>query len=189
MTELRKTIAVLPGDGIGPEVTRAAVQLLGDCAAAFNHKFHFFQFAKNHSFPKLRRQFQHRGANLFPAFAKFRPPRRRHLLLKLRMDFTARLARFIERKVPGCAFQMLHNAVARHAVEKGAERSPGDVIFLWLSYQHHKDILHNLFRCPGATGHTYGKPKQRRLVTAVELSEGTFVPFSRALQQRVIPVL
>jgi 3-isopropylmalate dehydrogenase len=41
MTELRKTIAVLPGDGIGPEVTRAAVQLLGDCAAAFNHKFQF----------------------------------------------------------------------------------------------------------------------------------------------------
>lgn len=41
MTELRKTIAVLPGDGIGPEVTRAAVQLLGDCATAFNHKFHF----------------------------------------------------------------------------------------------------------------------------------------------------
>jgi 3-isopropylmalate dehydrogenase len=41
MTELRKTIAVLPGDGIGPEVTRAAVQLLGDCATAFNHKFEF----------------------------------------------------------------------------------------------------------------------------------------------------
>jgi 3-isopropylmalate dehydrogenase len=44
MTELRKTIAVLPGDGIGPEVTRAAVQLLGDCAAAFNHKFSFREF-------------------------------------------------------------------------------------------------------------------------------------------------
>jgi 3-isopropylmalate dehydrogenase len=41
MTELRKTIAVLPGDGIGPEVTRAAVQLLGDCATVFNHKFQF----------------------------------------------------------------------------------------------------------------------------------------------------
>ena len=33
MTELRKTIAVLPGDGIGPEVTRAAIQILTDCAA------------------------------------------------------------------------------------------------------------------------------------------------------------
>ncbi|HWF39072.1 MAG TPA: 3-isopropylmalate dehydrogenase [Candidatus Acidoferrales bacterium] len=41
MTELRKTIAVLPGDGIGPEVTRAATQVLSDCAAAFNHKFTF----------------------------------------------------------------------------------------------------------------------------------------------------
>jgi 3-isopropylmalate dehydrogenase len=41
MTELRKTIAVLPGDGIGPEVTRAAIQILTDCAAAFNHKFQF----------------------------------------------------------------------------------------------------------------------------------------------------
>jgi 3-isopropylmalate dehydrogenase len=43
MTELRKTIAVLPGDGIGPEVTRAAVQVLGDCATAFNHKFQFVE--------------------------------------------------------------------------------------------------------------------------------------------------
>ncbi len=41
MTEVRKTIAVLPGDGIGPEVTHAAVQLLGDCASAFNHRFTF----------------------------------------------------------------------------------------------------------------------------------------------------
>ena len=41
MTELRKTIAVLPGDGIGPEVTRAATQILSDCASAFNHKFTF----------------------------------------------------------------------------------------------------------------------------------------------------
>src|ERR1700730_8455313 len=41
MSRVRKTIAVLPGDGIGPEVTRAAVQLLSDCAAAFEHKFEF----------------------------------------------------------------------------------------------------------------------------------------------------
>jgi 3-isopropylmalate dehydrogenase len=41
MTQVQKTIAVLPGDGIGPEVTRAAVQILHDCAAAFNHRFEF----------------------------------------------------------------------------------------------------------------------------------------------------
>jgi 3-isopropylmalate dehydrogenase len=41
MTELRKTIAVLPGDGIGPEVTSAAVQVLRDCTAAFGHQFEF----------------------------------------------------------------------------------------------------------------------------------------------------
>jgi 3-isopropylmalate dehydrogenase len=41
MSGLRKTIAVLPGDGIGPEVTRAAVELLADCAAAFGHHFEF----------------------------------------------------------------------------------------------------------------------------------------------------
>ena len=39
MSSIRKTIAVLPGDGIGPEVTRAAVHLLQDCAAA--HRPHF----------------------------------------------------------------------------------------------------------------------------------------------------
>jgi 3-isopropylmalate dehydrogenase len=41
---LRKTIAVLPGDGIGPEVTRAAIQILQDCASAFGHRFEFREF-------------------------------------------------------------------------------------------------------------------------------------------------
>jgi 3-isopropylmalate dehydrogenase len=41
MTAVRKSIAVLHGDGIGPEVTRAAVLLMGDCAAAFGHQFEF----------------------------------------------------------------------------------------------------------------------------------------------------
>jgi 3-isopropylmalate dehydrogenase len=41
MTEISRTIAVLAGDGIGPEVTQAAVQLLRDCASLFNHRFQF----------------------------------------------------------------------------------------------------------------------------------------------------
>lgn len=44
MGRVRKTIAVLAGDGIGPEVTRAAVELLVDCAAAFGHRFDFREF-------------------------------------------------------------------------------------------------------------------------------------------------
>ena len=44
MTALRKTIAVLPGDGIGPEVTKAALQILQDCASAFGHHFEFREF-------------------------------------------------------------------------------------------------------------------------------------------------
>jgi 3-isopropylmalate dehydrogenase len=45
MPGVRKTIAVLPGDGIGPEVTRAAIELLEDCAAAFGHQFDFREYA------------------------------------------------------------------------------------------------------------------------------------------------
>src|SRR5580658_3970785 len=45
MSGVRKTIAVLPGDGIGPEVTHAAVQILQDCAKSFEHKFEFREFA------------------------------------------------------------------------------------------------------------------------------------------------
>lgn len=44
MTTLTKKIALLPGDGIGPEVTHAAVQVLTDCAAAFGHKFEFREY-------------------------------------------------------------------------------------------------------------------------------------------------
>jgi 3-isopropylmalate dehydrogenase len=41
---LRKNIAVLPGDGIGTEVTRAAVDILKDCAATFGHQFEFQEY-------------------------------------------------------------------------------------------------------------------------------------------------
>lgn len=44
MTALRKTIALLPGDGIGPEVTRAAVEVLKDCASGFGHQFEFREY-------------------------------------------------------------------------------------------------------------------------------------------------
>ena len=34
-------ITVLPGDGVGPEVTAEAVKVLGAVAARFGHEFHF----------------------------------------------------------------------------------------------------------------------------------------------------
>ena len=44
MTPSRKTIAVLPGDGIGPEVIGAAIRLLTDCASAFGHQLEFREY-------------------------------------------------------------------------------------------------------------------------------------------------
>ena len=41
MSGIKKTVAVLLGDGIGPEVTRAAIALLEDTAGAFGHDFEF----------------------------------------------------------------------------------------------------------------------------------------------------
>jgi len=38
---MRKTIAVLPGDGIGPEVTEQAIKVLREIAKKFNHDFIF----------------------------------------------------------------------------------------------------------------------------------------------------
>lgn len=43
MNRVKKTIAVLSGDGIGPEVTRAAVSVLEECASAFGHEFEFVE--------------------------------------------------------------------------------------------------------------------------------------------------
>ena len=45
MPGVTKTIAVLRGDGVGPEVTNAAVQVLEDTAKAFEHKFEFRELA------------------------------------------------------------------------------------------------------------------------------------------------
>ncbi|HEV2386417.1 MAG TPA: 3-isopropylmalate dehydrogenase [Candidatus Acidoferrales bacterium] len=39
MKTIRKTIVLLPGDGIGPEVTGAAAAVLDDCAREFGHRF------------------------------------------------------------------------------------------------------------------------------------------------------
>ncbi len=44
MSGIHKTIAVLPGDGIGPEVTRAATRILSDCAAAFGHSLELIEY-------------------------------------------------------------------------------------------------------------------------------------------------
>jgi 3-isopropylmalate dehydrogenase len=41
---MRKTIALLPGDGIGPEVTRTAVTVLRETAHEFHHEFDFAEF-------------------------------------------------------------------------------------------------------------------------------------------------
>ena len=37
--KLKKTIVLLSGDGIGPEVTRAAASVLQECAREFHHQF------------------------------------------------------------------------------------------------------------------------------------------------------
>ena len=43
MTRSSKTIVLLPGDGIGPEVISAAVAVLSDCAAEFGHRWDFVE--------------------------------------------------------------------------------------------------------------------------------------------------
>jgi 3-isopropylmalate dehydrogenase len=40
-THLKKHVVLLPGDGIGPEVTKAAVTVLRECAHEFGHEFTF----------------------------------------------------------------------------------------------------------------------------------------------------
>lgn len=41
---MKKNIALLPGDGIGPEVTRAATLVLREAAHEFHHQFEFAEF-------------------------------------------------------------------------------------------------------------------------------------------------
>src|ERR1700674_2102440 len=41
---MKKTIVLLPGDGIGPEVTKAAATVLRECAHEFNHEFEMHEF-------------------------------------------------------------------------------------------------------------------------------------------------
>ena len=44
MTIQKKKIVLLPGDGIGPEIMRAAVSVLKTCAAKFRGDFDFAEF-------------------------------------------------------------------------------------------------------------------------------------------------
>ncbi|MGH8106211.1 MAG: isocitrate/isopropylmalate family dehydrogenase, partial [Arenimonas sp.] len=41
---MKATIALLPGDGIGPEVTKAAVDMLQAVASAYQHDFSFAEY-------------------------------------------------------------------------------------------------------------------------------------------------
>jgi 3-isopropylmalate dehydrogenase len=40
-TQMKKNIVLLPGDGIGPDVTKAAAAVLRECAHEFGHQFNF----------------------------------------------------------------------------------------------------------------------------------------------------
>src|SRR5713226_9658960 len=42
---MKKNIVLLPGDGIGPEVTRAAASVLRECAREFGHQFEMEEFS------------------------------------------------------------------------------------------------------------------------------------------------
>jgi 3-isopropylmalate dehydrogenase len=42
--KVKKTVVLLPGDGIGPEVTRAAATVLRECAQEFHHEFDLQEF-------------------------------------------------------------------------------------------------------------------------------------------------
>jgi 3-isopropylmalate dehydrogenase len=44
VTMLKKTIVLLPGDGVGPEVIRAATAILRECATEFGHQFDLQEF-------------------------------------------------------------------------------------------------------------------------------------------------
>ena len=44
MTTQKKKIVLLPGDGIGPEIMRAAVSVLKQCGAEFGHEFDFAEY-------------------------------------------------------------------------------------------------------------------------------------------------
>jgi 3-isopropylmalate dehydrogenase len=44
MTGQTKKIVLLPGDGIGPEIMRAAVRVLKECAVEFGHTFDFAEY-------------------------------------------------------------------------------------------------------------------------------------------------
>src|SRR2546425_8108733 len=44
MKNVTKTIVLLPGDGIGPEVIGAAAGILETCAAEFGHRFELPEF-------------------------------------------------------------------------------------------------------------------------------------------------
>src|SRR6266568_3425452 len=41
---MKKSIVLLPGDGIGPEVTAAAASVLKECAREFHHEFQFAEY-------------------------------------------------------------------------------------------------------------------------------------------------
>ena len=43
--KLKKKIVLLPGDGIGPEVARAAASVLQECAREFQHQFDMVELA------------------------------------------------------------------------------------------------------------------------------------------------
>src|SRR5215472_8629720 len=171
------------------------MQPRANCAnRAADHLRSFFvtallEFAENHSFPKLRRQLQHRRPNALDPLALFRLNRRGRGIFQNDAQSVAVLVVFLERNLSWQAFEMLQHPVASHAVEEATERAPCRVILPRISHQHQKDILHNLFGDPRVSRHAQGEAVQRPLMTPIKQGKGFLVALSRAPEQYVVSFL
>src|SRR6266699_3469368 len=132
---------------------------------------HLFQLAQNHRFAKLRGQIQHRGPHLLAPLALFRPRRRRGCILQDNLRSGSVSVLLLKRYFPRQAFQVFHHPVSRYAIEECPEGSALGVVFLWLTHQDHKNVLHDLFGGPSVPGHAQREAEHRRLVPPVQERE------------------
>src|SRR6266481_939769 len=145
-----------------------------------------FQFAQHHRFAKLRRQFQHRGANLLHPLARFRPSCRSRRIPQYNSRAASVLVFLFQRNFPRQSLQMLHHAVSRNSVQVSAKRSAARIVFLRSAHQSHENVLYNFFSGPRASGHAQREAVHRRLVPLVQESERLFLALGGPPQQNVV---
>ncbi len=134
-----------------------------------------FEEAEDDGLAKFDGEVQDGGADQLAALEGFQSMLGSVVLNGQRVDLTVIRGWFNGLHLLGGTFKVLHDAVARDAIEKGRQGAALAVELLGIAYQNHEHVLNDFLCSPCVAGHAQSKAIESCLITTIKQGKGFFV--------------